>query len=123
MVPETSIRDILASPLPPSPEGEVLTPAQWVTLFAAGDAVISSIGTVPDLPHENLILQQPEYASTLEKLKAIVPLGTDPDLPRQYLQEDASSVPQLRASLHRLFGHYLRTDARNGLITVLSALE
>lgn len=122
MVPETSIRDIIASPLPPSPEGEVLTPAQWITLFAIGDAVISSVGSVPDLPHENLIRQQPDYASTLEKLKAIVPLGTDPDLPRQYLQEDASSVPQL-ASLHRLFGHYLSTDARKGVITVLSALE
>ena len=123
VVPELGIREILASPLPPPPEGDVLTSAQWVTLLAIGDAVISSIGTAPALPSEELVLQQPEYASTLQKLRAAVPVDTHPELPHRYLQENASSIPQLRASLHRMFCHYLRTDARNGIATILSALE
>ena len=38
----------LASPLPPPPPGEVLTAAQWATLFAIGDAVIADVAPVGD---------------------------------------------------------------------------
>lgn len=113
----------LASPLPPLPEGEVLTKAQWTTLMAIGDAIIPSIGPSNSTLPNTLALEATEYGSAISKLESNLPENASRDIAHRYLAESASATPGLRELLHRMLTDYVRTDARKGICVVLSALE
>ena len=113
----------LDNPLPPPPEGEVLTAAQWRTLLAIADTVIPSIEVSTASSKEKLAVQSSEYASAVDQIRNTTPLPIESETARNYLQENASSTPGFKESIHRRFGHYMREDALKGLRVVLSALE
>ena len=107
----------LASPLPPLPEGEVLTATQWKTLMAIGDAFIPSLGS------GNSKLESSDYSSALSQIRGILPANTPETVAQTYLAESASSTPGARELLHRMFSDNIRPDARKGICVILSALE
>ncbi|KAL8823321.1 MAG: hypothetical protein Q9191_005965 [Dirinaria sp. TL-2023a] len=113
----------LDNPLPPPPEGEVLTAAQWRTLLAIADAVIPSIEVSSTASKEKLTIQASEYASAVDQIQKTIPVPTESRTARNYLQESASSTPGFKESIHRRFGHYMREDALKGIRVVLSALD
>ena len=113
----------LDAPLPPVPEGEVLTAAQWRTLMAIADAVIPAIevSTIPS--HDKLSIQASEYINAIDQIKKLTPPSADGKAAERYLSESASSNPGFRDSLHRQLGQYVREDALKGIRVILSALE
>lgn len=114
----------LASPLPPPPEGDVLTPSQWTTLMALADTIIPSLEvSSPSDSTSQLRIEASDYTVAVQKLKEAMPNDVQGDLPRQYLNENASSVPGFRDLVHRTLGSYVREDARKGIALILTTLE
>lgn len=113
----------LDAPLPPPPDGQVLTESQWTTLMAIADAVIPSIEVSSTLSNSSLSLTPAEYASAHETITRHLPAQADPSLTKRFLQENASSLPGFRELIQRILGNYLREDARKGIRVILSALE
>ncbi len=114
----------LASPLPPPPEGEILTPSQWTTLLAIADTIVPSIEVSSPLNStKHLRIEASEYTVAVEKLKNSISEDVDPAITRTYLQENASSIPEFKQLVHRTLGNYVREDARKGIALILTALE
>ena len=120
--------DILApldTPLPPPPQGEVLTEVQWCTLMAIADAIIPAftVSTAPSNSYDQLSIQASEYAKAVQQIEKSIPSASKGKVAQRYLQENASSTPGFKDSIHRQLGHYVREDAIKGIRVVLSALE
>ena len=113
----------LDAPLPAPPVGEVLTEAQWTTLFAIADTIVPAIKVSSTPSVHTLYVQASEYATTVDTIKQGIQAETNADLPQTYLRESASSIPAFRESLRRILGEYVREDARKGFRVILSALE
>lgn len=113
----------LDSPLPSPPEGEVLTASQWITLMAIADTIIPSV-VVSSTPSPNkLSIPASKYTTAISKLKTTIPTAEAADTAHKYLQENASSTPGFKETLHRQLGHYVRQDALKGIRVILSTLE
>ena len=102
----------LASPLPPSAKGELLTPSQWTTLMAIGDTVIPKIDSATE-----------DYSTTLKRLQDVISEKDDPKIANAYLSEPASSIPELRDCVRRILCESLRPEATKGVSVLLSALK
>ena len=113
----------LDSPLPPPPEGDVLTASQWATLMAIADTIIPSLVVSSTPSSNNLSVSASEYTTAIAKIKETLPADAADDIPHQYLQENASSTPGFKETLHRQLGEYVRQDALKGIRVILSALE
>ncbi|KAL9130568.1 MAG: hypothetical protein Q9217_001281 [Psora testacea] len=111
------------TPLPPPREGGVLTDAQWTTLMAIADTIIPSIEVSSEPLLSSLSLPASVYTTAIETVKKCVPPQTGPEVPTQYFQETASSIPAFRALLHRTLSDFLREDVRKGIRVILSALD
>lgn len=113
----------LDTPLPPPPDGQVLSEPQWTTLMAIADTVIPSIKVSSTLSNRSLCIAPAEYASAHETITQRLPAQTDSDLTQRYLEESASSLPGFKEVLQRTLGDYTREDARKGIRVILSALK
>ena len=113
----------LESPLPPPPEGEVLTATQWRTLMAIADAIIPSIEVSATPSHDKLSLQASDYANAIDQVKRYTPTSADGEAAQRYLQESASSTPGFQESIHRQLSRYVREDGIKAIRVILSALE
>lgn len=111
------------TPLPPPPDGQVLTESQWITLMAIADAIIPSIEVSSTLSNSSLCIAASEYTSAVETISNRLPAQTDSNLTQRFLQENASSLPGFRELVKRILGDYVREDARKGIRVILSALE
>ena len=109
--------------LPPIPEGEVLTAAQWRTLIAIADAIIPAIEVSTTPSHDKLSIQTSEYANAIDQIKNLTPPLADGKAAERFLSESASSTPGFRDSIHRQLRQYMREDALKGIRVILSALE
>ena len=109
--------------LPPIPEGEVLTAAQWRTLIAIADAIIPAIEVSTTPSHDKLSIQTSEYANAIDQIKKLTPPSADGKAAERFLSESASSTPGFRDSIHRQLRQYMREDALKGIRVILSALE
>ncbi|KAK4691797.1 long-chain-alcohol oxidase, partial [Lecanoromycetidae sp. Uapishka_2] len=113
----------LDAPLPPHTEGEVLTESQWTTLMAIADTVVPVIQASSTHSTNALCIQASKYANATAKLKQRLLSEVNSDLPNEYLQENASSIPGFKELLRRTIGDYIREDARKGIRVILSALD
>ena len=113
----------LESPLPPPPEGEYLTESQWTTLMAIAETIIPSIQVSSSPSAHKLSIEGAEHATAIDKVKQSLSNTVDERIPRAYLEESASSIPDFKKSLHRTLGSYLREDARKSIRVFLSTLE
>lgn len=107
----------LDSPLPPPPEGEVLTEAQWRTLMAIADTIIPCVEPSTTSSHNKLSILASEYASAIKRIKENISATSDDQAAERYLQESASSTPGFKESVHRQLGHYVREDAVKGIVS------
>ncbi|KAI4268025.1 MAG: hypothetical protein L6R35_006797 [Caloplaca aegaea] len=113
----------LESPLPPVPEGDVLTDAQWTTFLAIADTFIPAIQVSSSHPRDNLSVQASDYADAVDKIRHSLPADAAQDAVQTYLAEKPSALPGFRKLIQRQFGQYARKDAVKGIRVILSALE
>lgn len=115
-----------ATPLPPLPSEDPLTPAQWTTLLAILDTVVPAIKPASTAnPQIELAVPDTEYSTTVSKLKGLVP-ATDADADdavKEYLEDHASRNPSFRLQLQRLFAVYMPQSQRKELCMVLTVLN
>jgi hypothetical protein len=99
-----------ATPLPPLPTEDPLTPAQWKTLLAITDAVIPAIKPI---------------STAISALRALTP-ENDPDADtaaKEYLADYASSNPAFQSELQRIFAMYMPQSTKKELCMVLNILK
>ena len=111
----------LDNPLPPPPEGEVLTAAQWRTLTAIADTIIPCVEASTPSSHNKLSISASEYANAIQRIKSNISATSDDQAAERFLQESASSTPGFRESVHRQLGHYVREDAVKGIVSPIQA--
>jgi hypothetical protein len=91
--------------------------------MAIADTIIPSV-VVSSTPSPNkLSIPASEYTTAISKLKTTIPTAEAADTAHKYLQENASSTPGFKETLHRQLGHYVRQDALKGIRVILSTLE
>ncbi|OAL04904.1 long-chain fatty alcohol dehydrogenase [Phaeosphaeriaceae sp. SRC1lsM3a] len=115
-----------ATPLPPLPQDDPLTPAQWKTLLAIVDAVVPAIKpkSTGDA-HVDIVVEDNEYSAAISALEALTP-EDEPDtnaVVKEYLAESASSNPRFKSELQRLFGMYMPHSVKSQLLMVLNVLD
>jgi hypothetical protein len=115
-----------ATPLPPLPTDDPLTPAQWKTLLAIADACVPAIKPLSAANTKTEIaIPDTDYSAAVSALKALTP-KSDPDAEetaKAYLADHASSNPAFRSELHRLFAVYMPQSTRKELTMVLNILK
>jgi choline dehydrogenase-like flavoprotein len=115
-----------ATPLPPLPTKDPLTPAQWKTLLAITDAVIPAIKPMSTAKAQTESAgTDAEYSTAVSKLRQLTP-EDDPNAEaasKEYLEEYASLDPAFRAELQRIFAMYMPQNQRKELGTVLNILN
>lgn len=115
-----------ATPLPPLPTEDPLTPAQWKTLLAIADAVIPAVRpTSTANTKTEVAVTDNEYSTAVSALRALAP-EDDPDADtaaKEYLADNASSNPLFKMELQRIFAMYMPQSTKKQLTTVLNILE
>jgi hypothetical protein len=115
-----------ATPLPPLPAEDPLTPAQWKTLLAITDAVVPSIKpTSTANAKSEVAVQDSDYSTAVSALRAFIPeddLDAD-TAAKQYLADNASSNPAFKMELQRIFAMYMPQDQKKQLVMILNILE
>lgn len=115
-----------ATPLPPLPSDDPLTPAQWSTLLAIADAVIPAIKPMSTAKvHTDLAVTDTEYSTAVSKLKDLIPAG-DPDAEntvKEYLEDYGSKNPAFRLEMQRILAVYMPQSQRSQLCIVLNVLN
>lgn len=91
--------------------------------MAIADAIIPSIEVSSTPSTRKLAIQTSEYTSAIERTQQLIPVSAPTETAQSFLQENASSTPGFKESIHRQLGHYLREDAVKGIRVILSALE
>lgn len=115
-----------ATPLPPVPKEDPLTPEQWKTLLAITDACIPAIKPISTANiATEIAATDTEYSSALSTLRGLTP---ESDLhataaATEYLQDYASSNPAFKQELQRIFAIYMPSSTRKELIMVLNVLN
>ncbi|KAF2197247.1 long-chain fatty alcohol dehydrogenase [Delitschia confertaspora ATCC 74209] len=113
-----------APPAAALPAVDPLTQAQWKTLFAIADAVIPTIqpysiaNTKRELP-----IKDNEYSTAISTLRALAPSDQEDAVLKDYLKENASSIPEFRECFYRLFGFYMPQSTKKELTLVLNLLN
>ena len=114
----------LEVPLPPVPDANFFSDAQWKTLFALTDAVIPSIRTSATAKSANdKVISIAEWEAAVSKLLSCITAPNAVQVATQYLEEDASSNPLFRTSVQRILGHYVHEEGRKGFGMILNALK
>lgn len=115
-----------ATPLPPLPKEDPLTPAQWKTLLAITDACIPSVKPISIANTKaEIAATDTEYSTALTTIRGLIP-ESDPDATvaaTNYLQDYASSNPAFKQELQRIFALYMPSSTRQELVTVLNVLN
>lgn len=109
-------------PTPPIPDTQVFSELQWKTLLALADTVIPSIRTSASSPSTKVIPAS-QFNVAVSTLASNI---RDPDavqIATRYLEESASSNPEFRDAVQRLFSSFVHQEGRNGLSLVLNALN
>lgn len=115
-----------ATPLPPLPAENPLTPAQWRTLLAITDAVIPAIKPMSTAIVKNeLAITDNEFSTAMSAISKLTP-ENDPgadDAAREYLADNASSNPAFKTELQRIFAMYLPDSQKKQLLMIMSILK
>lgn len=114
----------LDAPLFPIPDDPVFTAPQWQTLLALCDVVIPSLTTASTgkTPHQKTV-SAAQYDAAIASLTAQIKSPDAGEVARQYLAENASSLPAFKESFRRAFALNVPQEAKNGLALILTALK
>jgi len=113
-----------ATPLPPLPTQDPLTPEQWQTLLAITDTVIPAVQSAAGVRSKGVLsVAEKEYTTAVAKLRALAPSNEDEGVVDAYLKDVPSQNPVFRDTLYRLFGIYLPQKTANELKLILNILK
>ncbi|ORY16385.1 hypothetical protein BCR34DRAFT_445943, partial [Clohesyomyces aquaticus] len=113
-----------ATPLPPLPSEDPLTPAQWETFLAIADAIIPAIKPIATTNTETEIPANPnEYSAAISTLNGLSADSDGEVLIKQYLEENVSSNPAFREGIQRLIAVYMPQSTRKELAMILNILN
>lgn len=118
----TSISQGAAIPLPPLPEREPFSPEQWTTLAAIFDTVIPSFISGKGNSLIQYPLEPKQYDQAKNRIAAVSSIESNNDLLDKYLAESATSQPEFRDSVMRLFADQIDPAAAAGLRLILNVL-
>jgi hypothetical protein len=115
-----------ATPLPPLPTEDPLSPEQWKTLLAIADAIVPAIkpASVANVQTEVAVTDN-DYSTAISELRGVTP-EDDPDAEaaaKDYLAESATSNPAFQLELQRIFSMYMPQSTKNQLGMVLNILK
>jgi hypothetical protein len=115
-----------ATPLPPLPTEDPLSPEQWKTLLAIADAVVPAIkpSSIAKAQTEVAVTDN-DYSTAISELRSLIP-EEDPDAAtaaKEYLANNATSNPAFRLELQRIFAMYMPHSTKKQLGTVLNILK
>ncbi|KAL8711186.1 MAG: hypothetical protein Q9220_004331 [cf. Caloplaca sp. 1 TL-2023] len=113
----------LDSPLPPIPEGDVLTSSQWDTLLAIADTIVPAVEVSPTTSLNALSIKPSELTEAVQQIRRNLPANAGADVTQNFLAEKASSVSGFKDLVQRTFGEYMREDALKGIRVILSTLD
>ncbi|USP80136.1 hypothetical protein yc1106_07410 [Curvularia clavata] len=115
-----------ATPLPPLPSEDPLTPTQWKTLLAIADAIIPAIKPAATANAQtDIATADNAYSNAISTLSGRIP-DSEPDaeaVAREYLAVYASQDPAFQAELQRVFALYMPHSQRKELAMVLDVLD
>lgn len=112
--------------LPHLPEDPVFDEVQWKTLLAIADVVIPALTSAGDTQTDGLhkkAIPAGEMQAAVNDLAGRIELPDADRLAREYLQENASSIPQVKEAIRRAFIVSLPPEVRQRLSTMLSTLK
>ena len=115
---------VLASPLPPPPEGDPLTTVQWTTFLAIADTVIASVQ--PATSANNLdqrCVPEHEYQDAIGDYRSSVTDRVDDAALESFFGEKLTDVDVLRPLLRRIMLDYVKPDAMRGIVIFLDLLK
>ncbi|KAL5333286.1 hypothetical protein BJX70DRAFT_72858 [Aspergillus crustosus] len=114
----------LAAPLGPVSNEQVFSDLQWKTLLSLADTIIPSVRSPrARKTRSTKVVTQAKLDAALETLKATIPGPDAATLATRYLEENFTSIPEVRQALQRLFTQHVHQEGRNGLSMVLTALN
>jgi hypothetical protein len=114
-----------ATPLPPLPAEDPLTPDQWKTLFAISDTIIPAVQSAAGV-HSKGVLSIPanDHSTAVTQLKSLASSSSaDESVVDTYLSDIPSTNPAFRDTLYRFFGFYLPQKSANELKFILNILK
>ncbi len=115
-----------ATPLPPLPSEDPLSPLQWKTLLAIADAIVPTVKPMSTaITQTEIAVTDKEYSTVVTKLRALTP-AKDPEaetITKDYLEDNATSDPNFKMELQRLFAAHMSPDQRSQLTMILNVLE
>ncbi|KAH0538565.1 hypothetical protein FGG08_004853 [Glutinoglossum americanum] len=116
--------EILASPLPPPPEGDPFTPDQWAIFLAIADTVIASIkpSSEPSTVDERRVPED-EYAGIVSGYRASVTNSVDDAVLERFFGEKLSDVEEFRPFVKRVMMEYVRQDSRRNMSFIFNCLN
>ncbi|KAL9087385.1 MAG: hypothetical protein Q9165_006682 [Trypethelium subeluteriae] len=112
------------APLPPLPEGDPLSRAQWISFMAIADAVIPSVR--PEATAQKLkdqALPDRIYSDAYNSLRSVISKDASDDLLKEYFTEAPSSIPAFKSNIYRLLAQNIGNDAKQQMLIVLSLLN
>ncbi|KAL4982277.1 hypothetical protein BDW68DRAFT_61867 [Aspergillus falconensis] len=114
----------LVAPIPPVSDEQVFTDLQWKTLLSLADTVIPSVrGPRSRKSRATKVVPQAKLDAALETLRASIRSPDADTLATQYLEENLTSIPNVRQALQRLFTQHVHKEGRSGLSMILNALN
>ena len=112
------------APLPPLPEGNPLSQAQWSSFMALADAIIPSVrpaATAQKLTDQTL--PDSAYSDAYNGLRSVISRSASDDLLKEYLTETPSSIPAFKSNIWRLLAENIPGDPKQQILAVLSVLN
>ncbi|KAL4743361.1 hypothetical protein BDV11DRAFT_123441 [Aspergillus similis] len=114
----------LVAPISPVSNEQVFTDLQWKTLLSLADTVIPSVrGPRARKSRATKVVPQAKLDAALETLRASIRSPDADILATQFLEENLTSIPEVRQALQRLFTQHVHKKGRNGLSMILNALN
>lgn len=114
----------LVAPISPVSNEQVFNDLQWKTLLSLADTVIPSVrGPRARKSRATKVVPQAKLDAALETLRASIRSPDADTLATQFLEENLTSIPEIRQALQRLFTQHVHKEGRNGLSMILSALK
>lgn len=110
-------------PTPPVPDAQVFTELQWKTLLSLADTVIPSIRTEATARPSDKVVTASQLNAAISTLASSIPGPDSVQTATKYLEENASSNPQFRLTIQRLFSVYVPEEGKKGLSFILNALK
>lgn len=111
-----------AVPEPPSPSTDPLTEEQWRTFFAIADTIIPSIKPRKVATPSEAPASDNDYSTAIATLEGRSDMSSR-EVATAYLHESASSIPEFKANMLRMFAMYMPQDQLKQFLMVLNALE